>query len=76
MDKSMTKRNNYNMGILTILSEKYGYPYDYLRKCLRGDRVGEMPDRVKKDYKALEREAENLEKLNQEKLKEKANDLK
>lgn len=76
MDKNMTKRNKYNAGILSVLEEKYGYPFDYLRKCLRGDRVGDMPDQVKKDYKILEREALDLERENQKILKEKANQLK
>ncbi|MCT3673608.1 hypothetical protein HZQ94_10460 [Elizabethkingia anophelis] len=69
MDKPTKKRNNYNEGILIVLKEKYGYSIDYIRKSLRGDRVGEMPDLIKKDYSALEKEATKA-------IKEKAEHLK
>lgn len=52
--KRTKKRNNYNEEILTSLAEKYGFSVDYIRKCLRDDRKGVMPDIVKKEYKELE----------------------
>ena len=57
MSKPTKKRNNYNEDILIALNEKYGYSIDYIRKSLRGDRKGEMPDILKKEYNLLDREA-------------------
>lgn len=54
MDKPTKKQTKYNEEILNVLRGKYGYSLDYIRKSLRGDRVGEMPDRLKKEYKALD----------------------
>jgi hypothetical protein len=51
-DKPTKKRNTYNEAILTALATKYGYSVDYIRKCLRNDRTGIMPDQIKKDYQA------------------------
>jgi len=76
MDKSITKRKNYNADILNVLREKFGYSVDYIRKALRGDRVGEMPDTLKQEYRILEKEAIELEKEKKTILKEKANNLK
>lgn len=75
MDKTKQKRKNYNTGILIVLSEKFGYSEDYIRKSLRGDRTGIMPDKIKKEYKILEKEAKDLDKESQRKLQEKANNL-
>ncbi|AKK74471.1 hypothetical protein OK18_19270 [Chryseobacterium gallinarum] len=69
MDKRTKKRKNYNEGILIILKEKYGYSFDYIRKCLRGDRPGEMADVLKKEYTVLENEAKKA-------IKEKSDSLK
>ena len=55
MSKPTKKRMNCNETILDILKERYGYSIDYIRKSLRGDRVGTMPDKLIKEYKALER---------------------
>lgn len=63
------------MGILIVLSEKFGYSEDYIRKSLRGDRTGIMPDKIKKEYKILEKDANALEKEGQKILQEKANNL-
>lgn len=57
MDKTTQKKTSYNTVILNVLSNKYGYSIDYIRKSLRGDRVGVMPDELRKEYKALENEA-------------------
>ena len=69
MDKPTKKRNNYNEDILNVLADKYGYSIDYIRKSLRGDRVGEMPDILKKEYKAMDVEAKKS-------IKEKSKSLK
>ena len=57
MHKPTKKRNNYNEDIPIKLYEMYGYSKDYIRKCLRDDRVGIMPDKIKKSYKELENAA-------------------
>lgn len=49
MDKRTKKRNKYNEDILVNIHSKYGYSIDYIRKSLRGDRVGEMPDIIIKE---------------------------
>lgn len=54
MSKPTKKRTVYNTDILTKLENRYGFTVDYIRKALRGDRVGEMPDTLKKEYKAME----------------------
>lgn len=59
MSKPTKKRNIYNTDILSILETRYGYSVDYIRKALRGDRVGEMPDTLIKEYKALESAAKS-----------------
>ncbi len=76
MNKAKQKRENYNTDILIVLQNKYGYSLDYIRKSLRGDRVGFVPDQLKKEYKALEAEALKLEKESQEKLQTLANNIK
>lgn len=32
------------------MKEKWDVSVDYVRKCIRGDRKGIMPDRIRKDY--------------------------
>lgn len=54
MRKPTTKRMNFNKDILNKLKSKYGYSIDYIRKCLRKDREGIMPDKLIKEYKRLE----------------------
>lgn len=70
MNKPTKKRINFNEDILNILKKRYGYSLDYIRKSLRGDRVGIMPDTLIKEYKnlenaakkAIQEKAENLNK--------------
>lgn len=75
MRKTTQKRQKYNEDILLVLHNKFGYSIDFIRKCLRGDRVGLMPDAIKKEYKLLENEAEKLQQDVQNKLQEKANQI-
>ncbi|CAA0235665.1 conserved hypothetical protein [Tenacibaculum maritimum] len=68
MNKLTKKRIKYNEDILLKLKKRYDYSIDFIRKSLRGDRVGEMPDILIKEYKkmeaasrkAIENEANNL----------------
>lgn len=63
------------MGILIALEKKFGYSIDFIRKCLRGDRSGIMPDQIKKEYRMLEKDVEVIEKDAQAQIEEKANNL-
>lgn len=54
MCKPTKKRNNYNEDILDALEVMYGYSVDYIRKSLRGDRTGVMPDKIKVSYSKME----------------------
>lgn len=55
MSKSNKKINNYNTDVLKALEDMYGYSTDYIRKSLRGDRTGVMPDNIKASYKKLDK---------------------
>lgn len=57
MNKSNKKRTYYNQSILLVIQERYGYSLDYIRKSLRGDRIGILPDKLVEEYKKLEQEA-------------------
>lgn len=50
MAKCNKKRTTYNEDALEILTKKYGYSVDYIRKCIRGDRKGIMASNIIKDY--------------------------
>lgn len=54
MSKRTKKINNYNTDIISILIKRYDYSADYIRKCLRGDRIGIMPDKIIEEYKKIE----------------------
>ncbi|MDB0600728.1 hypothetical protein PL373_06125 [Tenacibaculum maritimum] len=55
MNKHTKKRTNFNEDILNTINKLYGFTLDYIRKSLRGDRVGEMPDLVIDAYEVLEK---------------------
>ena len=59
MSKPTKKKAVYNTDILATLGKRYGYSIDFIRKALRGDRVGEMPDTLIKEYKALDNAAKS-----------------
>lgn len=54
MNKPKQKKNNYNPDILNELVKQFGFSIDYIRKCLRKDREGIMPDKVIALYKKLD----------------------
>lgn len=57
MSKNKEKKAIYNQDILQILKDRYGFGIDYIRKSLKGDRVGKFPEQMKKEYLILEKEA-------------------
>ena len=75
MSKPTKKRNNYNEDILIALNERWGYSIDYIRKSLRGDRVGVMPDTLIKEYKKLVIASKKIQETAKKALQEKANNL-
>ena len=69
MDKPTKNRQTYNTVILIELKNRYGYSLDFIRKSLRGDRVGEMPDILKKEYRTMDNESKKAIKKSLEDLK-------
>ena len=68
MDKTNKKdKNNYNQDVIKDLQRLHGYTPHYIRMSIRGDRVGIMPQRIKKQYHQMANAAEKAknEKLNQ-----------
>ncbi|SFD44753.1 hypothetical protein [Flavobacterium phragmitis] len=53
----MKTKSSYNQDVLKIIHDRYGYSYDYIRKAIRGDRVGPMSDTLKAEYNKLNNEA-------------------
>ena len=75
MSKPTKKRIKFNEDILSILEDRYGYSLDYIRKSLRGDRVGIMPDKLIREYKKLEKEHKIIAAAAKKALVEKAEQL-
>lgn len=51
MNKGKQKpRTYYHEDAIRILHERHGYTKNYIRMSISGDRVGLMPDRIKKEY--------------------------
>lgn len=75
MVKSTENHKRYNTEILNALKDKYGYTHDYIRKSLRGDRVGFVPDKLKKEYGILEKKALELKEQSKNTLQETANNI-
>jgi len=53
MAENTKKKKVYNQEILQVLIDRYGLSKDYIQKSLRGDRVGLVPDKLKKEYSTL-----------------------
>ncbi|SEP24180.1 hypothetical protein SAMN05444671_4732 [Flavobacterium sp. CF108] len=56
MSKNIKSKPSYNQDVLKIIKEKHGFSYDYIRKSIRGDRVGIICDLIKAEYKRLDNE--------------------
>lgn len=69
MSKPTKKRTKYNEDILNVLKQRYDYSLDYIRKSLRGDRNGIMPDQIIKEYKKLDQASKNAIAVDSETLK-------
>lgn len=67
MDKGTkkTKKYTYDQRILKALTEKYGLTTVYIRQCLSGQNLSITADKIKSDYKELEKSFQNaIEALN------------
>lgn len=69
MGKSIKTKPSYNQDILKIMKIKYGYSDDYIRKSIRGDRVGEVSEMIKAEYNKLNNEAKRAIELKSNELK-------
>jgi hypothetical protein len=56
----MKTKASYNQDVLKIIHERYGFSYDYIRKSIRGDRVGITSDIIKKEYNVLYQEVRKV----------------
>jgi len=70
MDKTKQKnqtQNRYDLDVIDKLHEIHGYTRHYIKMSIRGDRVGIMPDRLKKEYHQMVNAADKAreEKLNE-----------
>ncbi len=57
MEETLKVRRIYNQDILIVIKERYGFSLDYIRKSLRGDRIGLLPEKIMKEYDDLEYES-------------------
>ena len=57
MTENLKIRRIYNQDILVVIKERYGFSLDYIRKSLRGDRTGLLPEKIIKEYDDLEYES-------------------
>lgn len=58
MNKRTKKRLNYNTQAVNATAKFFDYTDRYVRKCIRGDAKGIMPDMVTKKYKEICRSIE------------------
>jgi hypothetical protein len=68
-------RIKFNEDVLEALRVKYGYTIDYIRKSIRGDRAGFVPDKLSKEYKTLKLADEKIKQDAKNELTKKANEL-
>lgn len=57
MDKSIKTKPSYNQEILKIIKIRHDFSYDYIRKSIRGDRVGIVSDTIRAEYNKLNNES-------------------
>ena len=60
MDKPTKKRANYNTTVVDRLKEKYGVSKRFITMSLSGDRESETSEAIKKDYKTMLKEVNNV----------------
>lgn len=60
MDKPTKKRAIYNTTVVNRLIEKYGVSKRFITMSLSGDRESETSEAIKKDYKTMLKEVNNV----------------
>lgn len=60
MDKPTKKRAIYNATVVNRLIEKYGVSKRFITMSLSGDRESETSEAIKKDYKTMLKEVNNV----------------
>lgn len=60
MSKSTIKRQNYNTQVVERIAEKWGVTTRFVTMALKGDRESETAETIKKDYKRLVKEVNNI----------------
>lgn len=53
-----TEKFEYNRQVIITIAEKFGLSDYYTRQCVAGRRDGIVPEKIRKEYKALERALE------------------
>ena len=53
MSKTNKKYSKYDQDIMETLRIRYNFKTDYIQKSIRGERVGEVPLKIKEDYERL-----------------------
>ena len=49
----MKKKPSYNQDVLKIIRKKHGFSYDYIRKSIRGIRIGETSKLIRTEYESI-----------------------
>lgn len=61
MDKTkQKKRNSYNAIVIKAIAKKYNLSTQYIRQCVRGDRNSLTADKIRSDYKDMDKEVQNF----------------
>lgn len=60
MSKSTIKRQNYNTQVVERIAKKWGVTPRFVTMALKGDRDSETAETIKKDYKRLVKEVNNI----------------
>lgn len=49
----MKAKQNYNQEVIKIIQSRHGYSLDYIRKSIRGVRIGSISKIIKAEYHQL-----------------------
>lgn len=61
MNKSKQKNSeNWNVEILKALALKYNFSTRYIKQCITGDRTPIFADRIKSEYKSMEKQVNTI----------------
>jgi hypothetical protein len=49
----MKTKPSYNQDVLKIIQKKHGFSYDYIRKPIRGIRIGDTSKLIRTEYENI-----------------------